>query len=95
MNSYSAGVRTGLYLHEKLYPYIGIALKGTYIRESDDRDTANFTGYGADLIIGFYIMFKENIGIFGQYNYSWVKANDENSTSLGGQFFALGGLYKI
>lgn len=95
MNSYSAGIRTGLYLHEKFYPYVGLALKGTYLREWDKRDSADFLGYGAGAIGGVDIMFKEYIGMFLQYDYSWGRINDDNKTDISGQFFSAGILYKI
>ncbi len=95
MNSYSAGFRTGLYLHEKFYPYVGIALKGTYLREWDKFSCANYYGYGADAVGGFYIMFKEYVGIFLQYDYSWGKVNDKNKTDISGQLVSGGIIYKI
>ncbi len=95
LNSYSVGARTGLYLHEKFYPYIGIAVKGTFIRESDKHDSANFFGYGADALGGFYLMFVESIGIFGQYNFSLGRVNDEDGTDISGHLICAGVLYKL
>jgi len=91
----SAGALAGVPLFSRIFPFVGIALQGTWVRESSDAESADFSGYGAGGIAGLHINVYKSLGIFARYTWSWARATDEENTDIGGQYFSAGLVYRI
>jgi len=91
----SAGAFAGLPLFSRVFPFVGIALQGTWVRESSDAESADFFGYGAGGVAGLHVSVYKSLGIFARYTWSWARVMDEEDTDIGGQYFSAGLVYRI
>jgi hypothetical protein len=93
-NSYQVGARLGAPLFGFMYPYVGLAVKGTWIYEKGEAESANFMGYGIDGAAGiaFQIM---NFSMYGEFSMGYGKVFDENGTDLSSKAFCIGAMYKL
>lgn len=95
INSYSIGLRCGVPIYSRLYPYIGSSIIASWCKEYYDKVSANFFGYGIDGHIGLGFMLFRNMLLYSQYNYIYQKVNDDENTNIGGNLVSIGIMYNI
>ncbi len=72
------GARTGIYLHEKLYFYLGLSLQALFLAEKGIYESSFFGGMAIHPQAGLNIMFTPDIGIYVQAGYNLVVVFDKN-----------------
>lgn len=94
LNSYSLGCRLTYPLIEWFYPYLGLSLNGSWLHETQDNETANFSGYGFNTSAGL-IFPIDHYGIFVEAVYQFGKVLDKDTTDISGFMAIVGILIKI
>jgi len=92
----SGGARTGIYLHDRLYLYLGLSLQLQLISERNIYSTNYFGGIGFLPMMGFNIMFTPDIGIFIDAGYGVnITLDREFSANLSGISLSTGIIYNF
>jgi hypothetical protein len=91
INSYYFGAKFGYLVSEYFYPYVGLALKGTWFRYTFKGSAHDYAGVGADGSAGFAFTIERKVSLFIEFQGGWGMLLDKGKTDMSG-IGAAGGL---